>query len=159
MIKYNFNLEKLKKFFKLKRKDKNDGFTLVELVAVMAMIAILAAAFIPRFGNYLTEAKKVGILNEAKSIVTAYESVKHKGKLKETDIGSKFEGTNLPLEAGTLKNLGNASVTECKLIIDTESHDFTINDDNTISIYKDGSVIGNPISIGSSNTPTPPVEP
>ena len=125
MIKYNFNLEKLKKFFKLKRKDKNDGFTLVELVAVMAIIAILAAAFIPRFGNYLTEAKKVGILNEAKSIVTAYESVKHKGKL----------------------------------IIDTESHDFTINDDNTISIYKDGSVIGNPISIGSSNTPTPPVEP
>ena len=37
MIKYNFNLEKLKKFFKLKRKDKNDGFTLVELVAVMAI--------------------------------------------------------------------------------------------------------------------------
>ena len=159
MIKYNFNLEKLKKFFKLKRKDKNDGFTLVELVAVMAIIAILAAAFIPRFGNYLTEAKKVGILNEAKSIVTAYESIRHKSGFDTDSIGSDFEGDNLPLEAGTLTKLSSATVAECKLIIDTESHDFTINDDNTISIYKDGSVIGNPISIGSSNTPTPPVEP
>ena len=137
MIKYNFNLEKLKKFFKLKRKDKNDGFTLVELVAVMAIIAILAAAFIPRFGNYLTEAKKVGILNEAKSIVTAYESVKHKGKLKETDIGSKFEGDNLPLEAGTLTKLSSATVEQCKLIIDTESNNFTFNDDGTSIIIND----------------------
>lgn len=137
MIKYNFNLEKLKKFFKLKRKDKNDGFTLVELVAVMAIIAILAAAFIPRFGNYLTEAKKVGILNEAKSIVTAYESVKHKSGFDTDSIGSDFEGDNLPLEAGTLTKLSSATVEQCKLIIDTESNNFTFNDDGTSIIIND----------------------
>ncbi|MDU7454419.1 MULTISPECIES: prepilin-type N-terminal cleavage/methylation domain-containing protein [Clostridium] len=137
MIKYNFNLEKLKKFFKLKRKDKNDGFTLVELVAVMAIIAILAAAFIPRFGNYLTEAKKVGILNEAKSIVTAYESIRHKSGFDTDSIGSDFEGDNLPLEAGTLTKLSSATVEQCKLIIDTESNNFTFNDDGTSIIIND----------------------
>ena len=137
MIKYNFNLEKLKKFFKLKRKDKNDGFTLVELVAVMAIIAILAAAFIPRFGNYLTEAKKVGILNEAKSIVTAYESIRHKSGFDTDSIGSDFEGDNLPLEAGTLTKLCSATVEQCKLIIDTESNNFTFNDDGTSIIIND----------------------
>ena len=137
MLKYNFNLEKLKKFFKLKRKDKNDGFTLVELVAVMAIIAILAAAFIPRFGNYLTEAKKVGILNEAKSIVTAYESIRHKSGFDTDSIGSDFEGDNLPLEAGTLTKLSSATVEQCKLIIDTESNNFTFNDDGTSIIIND----------------------
>ena len=137
MIKYNFNLEKLKKFFKLKRKDKNDGFTLVELVAVMAIIAILAAAFIPRFGNYLTEAKKVGILNEAKSIVTAYESIRHKSGFDTDSIGSDFEGDNLPLESGTLTKLSSATVEQCKLIIDTESNNFTFNDDGTSIIIND----------------------
>ena len=137
MIKYNFNLEKLKKFFKLKRKDKNDGFTLVELVAVMAIIAILAAAFIPRFGNYLTEAKKVGILNEAKSIVTAYESIRHKSGFDTDSIGSDFEGDNLPLEAGTLTKLSSATVEQCKLIIDTESNNFTFNVDGTSIIIND----------------------
>ena len=137
MIKYNFNLEKLKKFFKLKRKDKNYGFTLVELVAVMAIIAILAAAFIPRFGNYLTEAKKVGILNEAKSIVTAYESIRHKSGFDTDSIGSDFEGDNLPLEAGTLTKLSSATVEQCKLIIDTESNNFTFNDDGTSIIIND----------------------
>ena len=137
MIKYNFNLEKLKKFFKLKRKDKNDGFTLVELVAVMAIITILAAAFIPRFGNYLTEAEKVGILNEAKSIVTAYESIRHKSGFDTDSIGSDFEGDNLPLEAGTLTKLSSATVEQCKLIIDTESNNFTFNDDGTSIIIND----------------------
>ena len=46
-------------FFKIKSnlKNKKKGFTLIELVAVMAIIAILSAAFIPRFGNYITQAK------------------------------------------------------------------------------------------------------
>ena len=143
MLKYNFNLEKLKKLFKLKRKNKKDGFTLVELVAVMAIIAILAAAFIPKFGNYLTEAKKVGILNEAKSIVTAYESVKHKGTLDESSKGSEFEGTNLPLETGTLKKLSTATVEQCSQIIDTETYEFTFSDDGTSIIIngdKDNSI-------------------
>ena len=116
-------------------KNKKKGFTLIELVAVMAIIAILSAAFIPRFGNYITQAKKVSILNEAKSIVTAYESVKYKSTTKNENetIGSDLQGDNLPIEKDSLKKLGNATVAQCKLLLDTENHDFTLND-NTITI-------------------------
>ena len=124
-------------FFKIKSnlKNKKKGFTLIELVAVMALIAILSAAFIPRFGNYITQAKKVSILNEAKSIVTAYESVKYKSTTKNENetIGSDLQGDNLPIEKDSLKKLGNATVAQCKLLLDTENHDFTLND-NTITI-------------------------
>lgn len=124
-------------FFKIKSnlKNKKKGFTLIELVAVMAIIAILSAAFIPRFGNYITQAKKVSILNEAKSIVTAYKSVKYKSTTKNENetIGSDLQGDNLPIEKDSLKKLGNATVAQCKLLLDTENHDFTLND-NTITI-------------------------
>lgn len=124
-------------FFKINSnlKNKKKGFTLIELVAVMAIIAILSAAFIPRFGNYITQAKKVSILNEAKSIVTAYESVKYKSTTKNENetIGSDLQGDNLPIEKYSLKKLGNATVAQCKLLLDTENHDFTLND-NTITI-------------------------
>ena len=105
------------------------------LVAVMDIIAILSAAFIPRFCNYITQAKKVSILNEAKSIVTAYESVKYKSTTKNENetIGSDLQGDNLPIEKDSLKKLGNATVAQCKLLLDTENHDFTLND-NTITI-------------------------
>ena len=124
-------------FFKINSNlnNKKKGFTLIELVAVMAIIAILSAAFIPRFGNYITQAKKVNILNEAKSIVTAYESVKYKSTTKNENetIGSDLQGDNLPIEKDSLKKLGNATVAQCKLLLDTENHDFTLND-NTITI-------------------------
>lgn len=124
-------------FFKINSnlKNKKKGFTLIELVAVMAIIAILSAAFIPIFGNYITQAKKVSILNEAKSIVTAYESVKYKSTTKNENetIGSDLQGDNLPIEKDSLKKLGNATVAQCKLLLDTENHDFTLND-NTITI-------------------------
>lgn len=124
-------------FFKINSNlnNKKKGFTLIELVAVMAIIAILSAAFIPRFGNYITQAKKVSILNEAKSIVTAYESVKYKSTTKNENetIGSDLQGDNLPIEKDSLKKLGNVTVAQCKLLLDTENHDFTLND-NTITI-------------------------
>ena len=132
-------------FFKINSNlnNKKKGFTLIELVAVMAIIAILSAAFIPRFGNYITQAKKVSILNEAKSIVTAYESVKYKSTTKNENetIGSDLQGDNLPIEKDSLKKLGNATVAQCKLLLDTENHDFTLND-NTITIYNTDSSKG-----------------
>jgi type IV pilus assembly protein PilA len=121
----------------IKSKKKKKGFTLIELVAVLAIIAILSAAFVPKVGNYITEAKKVAVLNEAKTVVTAYESIRHKSGFNTNSIGSDFEGTNLPLESGTLKKLGSATVKQCTQIIDTENNTFTFSDDGTSIIIND----------------------
>lgn len=47
------------------------GFTIVELVIVIAVIAILAGVLIPTFTSVATNAKKSAALQEATSAVTA----------------------------------------------------------------------------------------
>ena len=51
---------------------KKKGFTIVELVIVIAVIAILAAVLIPTFTNVVEKAKKSAALQEAKNILTQY---------------------------------------------------------------------------------------
>ena len=131
--------------FNILKSEKKKGFTLLELVTVLAVISILSAALIPKVGNYINEAKKVAVLNEAKSDVTAYEAVRYKLNVNENTIASKLQGDNLPIEEGTLKKLKNSTVSQCKLILDTETNGFKINtEEKSISIFKntDNTIIG-----------------
>ena len=51
---------------------KKRGFTIVELVIVIAVIAILAAVLIPTFSNVIGNAKKSAALQEARNAWTNY---------------------------------------------------------------------------------------
>ena len=51
---------------------KKRGFTIVELVIVIAVIAILASALIPTFASVVTNAKKTAALQEARNAYTDY---------------------------------------------------------------------------------------
>ena len=53
------------------KKNNKKGFTIVELVIVIAVIAILAAVLIPTFASVTEKAKKSAALQEATSAVTA----------------------------------------------------------------------------------------
>ena len=58
------------------KKMNKKGFTIVELVIVIAVIAILAAVMIPTFSGVVQNAKETAALQEARSIyneLAAYE--------------------------------------------------------------------------------------
>ena len=55
-------------------KKKKKGFTLIELMAVIAIIAILAAVLVPTVNGYINRAKKTAIITQARNVVNAVET-------------------------------------------------------------------------------------
>ena len=53
-----------------KMKNNDKGFTLVELVIVIAILAVLALLLVPRIGDYINEARRSADLADARTIVT-----------------------------------------------------------------------------------------
>lgn len=56
----------------MKKNTKKKGFTLIELIVVIAILGILAAVLIPRFGGFTASAKQKACAADARTILTAY---------------------------------------------------------------------------------------
>ncbi|MBM6860586.1 type II secretion system protein [Clostridium saudiense] len=57
----------------MKLNKKKKGFTLIELMAVIAIVAILAAVLVPTVSGYITRAKKTALITQVRSAVNAIE--------------------------------------------------------------------------------------
>lgn len=55
-------------------KKKKKGFTLIELMAVIAIIAILAAVLVPTVTGYINRSKKTAIVSQVRNVITAVET-------------------------------------------------------------------------------------
>jgi type IV pilus assembly protein PilA len=92
---------------KLKRK-KDSGFTLIELMIVIAVIGILAVVLVPKIGGFKDSAKTTGTLTNQKSmeafVVVNYEKWLRKSPaLSASDVASEI-ATQLAKPDNTLTN-------------------------------------------------------
>ena len=58
----------------LTKQRKKKGFTLIELMAVIAIIAILAAVLVPTVSGYINRAKKTAVITQVRNVVNAVET-------------------------------------------------------------------------------------
>ena len=118
---------------------KRKGFTLIEVVAVMAIIGILAVALVPRVAKYMNQAKKVKILSQVRTVVTNAEmyNAKNNTPISATTTVSGFDSYLQDDEkADFIKDtsmIRSLSISQCQAIL-SEEQDFTIGSDGNISI-------------------------
>lgn len=56
------------------KREKDDGFTLIELMIVIAVIGILAVVLVPKIGNVKNSAKITGVQANYQSVLAAVQS-------------------------------------------------------------------------------------
>jgi|26BtaG_2_1085354.scaffolds.fasta_scaffold00258_2 type IV pilus assembly protein PilA len=71
------------------------GFTLIELMIVVAIIGILAAIAIPQYQNYIAKSQVSRAMAETGAIKTAYEDCLNTGKTAAGDCDLGWTGSDI----------------------------------------------------------------
>ena len=99
---------------------KNKGFTLIEIMIVVAIIGILSAVAVPLYNGYTDRAKRVEAEEQLMTLATIEEDYFNSFRkyLKTTDTltqyyGAKLEGTHYKITVTTGNNDVSYEATAC----------------------------------------------
>lgn len=107
-------------------KKMQKGFTLIELMIVVAIIAILAAIALPAYQNYVARSQVTAGLADIRGGVTAYEELVQRGSganITRAKIG--LQSTTTRCSAITV-GTGASGTIQCKLVGNPKVNDQTI---------------------------------
>lgn len=120
----------MKKF--KERMAEKAGFTLVELIVVIAILGILAAVAVPAYSGYVTKAQNAAVLSELSGVLTASQAAaaEQLGTVKEISVDSTGKVTVTCDESGV--TVGATNLNKFMNTISASGADA-----GTISGYKD----------------------
>lgn len=144
------NEENTQNFFKNKtvfsmqsKRGKKKAFTLVELIAVLAIIGILIAALVPKVSKYTTEAKKVKAITQARTVMMTVETYNSKHDVAVptgtlvNDLNSTSNKYVPDSEAVEFKKgvsmVTGLTVAECDTLVNERDTEFTIGSDGKVA--------------------------
>lgn len=77
----------MNKNISIESRKRRGGFTLIEVIAGLAIVAILAIILAPRVGKFIEKADKTKALDEVRQVVLAIEdySIENSSKIEESE--------------------------------------------------------------------------
>ena len=134
----------------LTKKRKKKGFTLIELMAVVAIIAILAAVLVLTVSGYINRSKKTAIVTQARTLMNAIETY----NLTSTTGGTSISTDSNSNTVASLFDENNGAFKEEDLVTESSVNKIlkaTITEVKTINDNVNGDIL-NKIVLGDDNT-------
>lgn len=103
------------------------GFTLIELMIVVAIIGILAAIAIPQYQNYIAKSQVSRVMGETGALKTAYEDCLNTGKTGPSTCDMGWTGSDILSLSVPLTSTAGTAVT---------------NSTNTVALTTTGTIVG-----------------
>lgn len=117
------------------------GFTLVEIIVVLVILAILAAAMIPALTGYIDKAKEKTAISEARSVLTAAQTIVSEKYATATDnTFTSLEPAELEkvLELAEIKTTKVSDTISSLTISQGKVETFVYNNSTSTVTYDDG---------------------